>query len=121
MRSNTLGAVTGSLFGFYCTLTASLAQAEGLDAQLEETLAAQPATFVGYESVPHQTANAAAEKYLVLDFRFSAPQSEQFLQASVHTICQAILLNNRLVNTLSADGYNRLAVAFDYKSQYDCF
>lgn len=100
---------------------AGLAQAQTLETQLEKTLASQAATFIGYETVPHRSPNAAAEKYLVLDFRTPGPQSDQFLQASVHTICQAVLRDGGLIDTLSADGYNRLAVAFDRDYQYDCF
>lgn len=112
--------ITRTLLALCCISTAGLCQAQNLTTQLEQTLAAQSAVFVGYETVPHQ-AGSAREKYLVLDFRFPKPQSEQLLQASVHNICQAVLLNNSLVSTLSADGYNRLAVAFDYQHQYDCF
>lgn len=121
MRSESHGkSIARTLLALCGASLAGLAQAQNLTTQLEQTLAAQSAVFVGYETVPHQVGRAK-EKYLVLDFRFPTPQSEQLLQASVHNICQAVLLNNNLVNTLSADGYNRLAVAFDYQHQYDCF
>lgn len=121
MARNISHRILSCLLVLSATTGLSLAQAEALDAQLEKTLAAQAATFVGYETMAQEQVDADAEKYLVLDFRFSSPQSDQFLQASVHTICQAVLLNNRLISTLSADGYNRLAVAFDHRYQYDCF
>jgi hypothetical protein len=111
----------GIVLGLCGTLVAGLTEAQTLKTQLEATLGTQPASFLGYETVPHQPANATPEKYLVLDFRFAKPQPEQLLQASVHKICQAVLLNQSLVSTLSADGYNRLAVAFDRNYQYDCF
>lgn len=110
-------AITGLCFG----LIASMTQAQALEDQLEKTLAAQPGRYLGYETVPLQHASAVPEKFLILDFRFPEPQSEQLLQASVHRICQAVLLDQRLINTLSAGGYNRLAVAFDRHYQYDCF
>lgn len=129
-----MGKATGkqiarAVLGICCALLTTHAQAQAqtqaqaqpLEDQLERTLAAQPGRFIGYETVPYQPGNAISEKFLVLDFRFPEPQSEKLLQASVHKICQAVLLDQRLVNTLSAGGYDRLAVAFDRDFQYDCF
>lgn len=105
----------------FCLSLASITQAQTLDDRLEKTFATQNATFIGSETVLHQPPNTAPHKYLILDFRFAEPQPGKLLQASVHRICQAVLLDPRLINSLSDDGYNRLAVAFDHKHQYDCF
>ncbi|MAL97209.1 MAG: hypothetical protein CL583_02045 [Alteromonadaceae bacterium] len=108
--------------GLFCGLLAVPAVAQTLKVQLETALAAQPAPFTGFETAAEALPDApGADKYLVLDFRFAEPQPEEQLQASIHRICQTVLLNQQLVKTLSDDGFNRLAVAFDRESQYDCF
>lgn len=109
------------LLGMFCLSIASVAQAQALDDRLEKAFASQNATFIGSETVPHQPPNAGPHKYLILDFRFAEPQPETLLQTNIHRICQAVLLDPRLISSLSDDGYNRLAVAFDHKHQYDCF
>lgn len=103
------------------TLLSAQAEAQPLKAQLERTLAAQSVPFIGYETILHQPVAGTAEKYLVLDFRFLQPRPEQPSQADIHETCQAVLLDQDLVSALGANGYTRLAVAFDRDYQYDCF
>lgn len=112
---------TRILAGVALALAAMTGQAQTLDAQLAEAFSAAPARFVGYESVPYSPPDRAPEKYLILDFRFAQMPAEQRLQASVHQLCRAVLLDRSLVRTLSDAGYDRLAVAFDQRFQYDCF
>ena len=118
-------AIARQAFGFLLGLSLAsselAAAAEPLEAQLESTLAALPGRFLGYETIPHRPSGSAPEKYLILDFRFSQLQPEQLLQTRVHSICQAVLLDQNLISILSAGGYDRLAVAFDREYQYDCF
>lgn len=122
MRFAALRASKKTVLALALALTWTSAAAQPLRAQLESALATQPAPFTGFEAAAEAVpGESGVHKYLVLDFRFAEPQPEKQLQASIHRICQAVLLNRQLVQTLSADGFNRLAVAFDRESQYDCF
>ncbi|TVP52327.1 MAG: hypothetical protein EA349_16035 [Halomonadaceae bacterium] len=100
----------------------SAVAAEDLDQRLQQQLSPVQAGFVGHEAVT-VSERSLQEKYLILDFRLGGDlhhNDRDRVQSSVHVICTTILSNRELLSDLSRDGYSRVAVAFDERSQYDC-
>ena len=80
-------------------------------------------THIGYGSIERDEIPVAANadrKYLIVDYRFSSEPADDKLQASVYTVCMALLKNRELIRNLTAEGYDMVSVAFNRRSQYDC-
>lgn len=96
--------------------------AADLDQRLQQQLSPVQSGFVGHEAVT-VSERSLQEKYLILDFRLNDERllrDQNQMQASVHIICTTILSNRQLLSDLSQNGFSRVAVAFDERSQYDC-
>lgn len=121
MRTSVL--LLAPLFVALCGLSAP-ARAENIDLLMSEVFPQNQAAYIGHESVERQDIPASSpveRKYLIVDFRFTAPMpvGDQ-LQASVHKACKALLENRELIRSLSDSGYDMVSVAFDRRSQFDC-
>lgn len=106
-----------------CVLLALPARAENLDQLMIRVFPSQnpqSPRYIGYERVDAAPAQNDAERYLILDFRFTQRPDEPVLQASVDSICKALLHDTELLRDLSGQGYEMVSVAFDQQSQYDC-
>ncbi|OEY66458.1 hypothetical protein BG841_08305 [Marinobacter sp. X15-166B] len=107
-----------------CGLAASSAAlAENLDVLMSSLFAPTEVRYIGFDSVEREDiprTSAVDRKYLIVDFRFDIEPPAEQLQANVHKICMALIGDRELIRSLSAEGYDMIAVAFDRHSQYDC-
>ncbi len=104
-------------------IASTSALAENLDVLMSGLFADTEARYIGYDSVERQEipqSSAVDRKYLIVDFRFELEPPTTQLQASVHKVCMALLRDRELVRSLSNEGYDMVAVAFDRQSQYNC-
>lgn len=78
--------------------------------------------LLGYQSVEQaEPGFVEATRYIVLDFRMEKGElTEQDQVHQVGELCRQILLDKRLVQDLSDQQYDMVAIAFDEESQYDC-
>ncbi|MGP4842894.1 hypothetical protein ACTXGQ_02080 [Marinobacter sp. 1Y8] len=115
-----LSLAVAVLFGLFSAIPA--AQAENIDL-LMSGLFKQGPTYIGMTSVDRdnipETANYE-RKYLIVDFRYQNTPDSSGLQASINTICMAMIRDQELMQRLSNQGYDMVSVAFDRQSQYDC-
>ncbi|MDX1588699.1 MAG: hypothetical protein R3296_07150 [Oleiphilaceae bacterium] len=103
-------------------LMADTATGADLDQRLHQQLSPVQAGFVGHEAVT-VSERSLREKYLILDFRLHGDlydNQRDRLQSRIHAICTTVLSNRELISDLSREGYSKVAVAFDERSQYDC-
>jgi hypothetical protein len=103
-------------------LASQSARAENIDLLMSSLFPAQELSYIGYTSVEREEVQPQSpldRKYLVVDFRFQSPSAEN-LQASIHTICMAMIRDRDLMQRLTQQGYDMVSVAFDRRSQYDC-
>lgn len=109
---------------FLLALAASQsARAENIDLLMSGLFASEGPTYIGVTSVNREDIPASANyerKYLIVDFRFPHEPPEPNLQASIHTICMAMIRDRDLMQRLTQQGYDMVSVAFDRRSQYDC-
>lgn len=99
------------------------ARAENIDLLMSGLFTAAGPTYIGATSINREDIPETANyerKYLIVDFRFSNQPPEPHLQSSVHTICMAMIRDRDLMQRLTQQGYDMVAVAFDRRSQYDC-
>lgn len=110
--------------GFLAAMALSAsARAENIDLLLSSLFQTDGPTYIGATSVNRDdipdSANYA-KKYLIVDFRFRQQPPDSSLQASIHTICMAMIRDHDLMQRLTHQGYDMVSVAFDRRSQYDC-
>lgn len=99
------------------------ARAENIDLLMNGLFQSNGPTYIGVTSVSREDIPESANyerKYLIVDFRFPGEPAEMNLQASIHTICMAMIRDRDLMQRLTQQGYDMVAVAFDRRSQYDC-
>ncbi|MDC0661339.1 hypothetical protein [Marinobacter sp. SS21] len=99
------------------------AMADDIDVLMADLFPKSEATYIGYDRVERMDIPETApvdRRYLIVDFRFHNPLALDRLQTTVHKVCMAMLEDQELMRSLSTDGYDMVAVAFDRQSQYDC-
>lgn len=115
-----LALAAAATFGLLSSIPA--AQAENIDL-LMSGLFKQGPTYIGMTSVDRDNIPETAHydrKYLIVDFRYQDMPDDSGLQASINTICMAMIRDQDLMQRLSRQGYDMVSVAFDRQSQYDC-
>ncbi|WP_227546022.1 hypothetical protein [Marinobacter fonticola] len=99
------------------------ARAENIDLLMSALFTSEGPTYIGASSISREDIPEAANyerKYLIVDFRFNNAPPAPHLQSSIHTICMAMIRDRDLMQRLTQQGYDMVAVAFDRRSQYDC-
>tara|TARA_R100001440_G_scaffold12432_3_gene21946 strand:+ start:80081 stop:80482 length:402 start_codon:yes stop_codon:yes gene_type:complete len=115
-----LSLTVAAVFGLLSAMPA--AHAENIDL-LMSGLFKQGPTYIGMTSVDRDDIPESANyerKYLIVDFRYQEMPDDGRLQASINTICMAMIRDRELMQRLSNQGYDMVSVAFDRQSQYDC-
>lgn len=104
-------------------LTSPSAGAENIDVLMNSLFPSKTLSYIGYTSVERQDVllrDPLDRKFLIVDFRFQSEPVTENLQASIHTICMAMIRDRDLMQKLARQGYDMVSVAFDRRSQYDC-
>ncbi len=99
------------------------AMADDIDLLMADLFPEAEISYIGYDTVERMDIPEAApvdRTYLIVDFRLHHPLALDRLQTTVHKVCMTLLKNQDLMRSLSSDGYDMVAVAFDRHSQYDC-